>query len=105
MHLKETGYIDGENVLVEYRWAASQLDRLPELADDLVRRQAVVTFASGCFRSRPRPRRDRSFSFWRMILFELGLSPTSPGLVAIRPPVLAMPLDGVRIDCAGDHHA
>ena len=47
--LKETGYIDGENVVVEYRWADNQLDRMPELADELVRRKVAViaTFASG----------------------------------------------------------
>jgi hypothetical protein len=37
--LKETGYIEGENVAISYRFAENQIDRLPELADDLVRRQ------------------------------------------------------------------
>jgi putative ABC transport system substrate-binding protein len=40
--LKDTGYVEGDNVAVEYRWAENQLDRLPGLAADLVRRQAVV---------------------------------------------------------------
>src|SRR5262245_47077503 len=45
--LKETGYVDGENVAIEYRWAESQIDRLPELAAELVRRQVSVIVTSG----------------------------------------------------------
>src|SRR5439155_20450183 len=37
--LKETGHVEGENVAVEYRWAENQIDRLPELAAELVRRR------------------------------------------------------------------
>jgi putative ABC transport system substrate-binding protein len=40
--LKETGYVDGQNVAVEYRYAGNQLDRLPALAADLVRRRVAV---------------------------------------------------------------
>ena len=40
--LKETGYVEGRNVAVEYRWAENQYDRLPALADDLVRRRVNV---------------------------------------------------------------
>ena len=45
--LRDTGYVEGENVAVEYRWAENRLDRLPELVADLVRRRVAVIVARG----------------------------------------------------------
>jgi putative tryptophan/tyrosine transport system substrate-binding protein len=45
--LRDTGYIEGENVTIIYRFAENQVDRLPALATDLVRRQVAVIATSG----------------------------------------------------------
>src|SRR5262249_32662143 len=45
--LKETGFVEGENIAIEYRWADNQMDRLPALANELVHRRVAIISAPG----------------------------------------------------------
>src|SRR5262245_28096984 len=47
--LKDTAYVEGENVAIEYRWAENQVDRLPGLAAELVHRRVSVIVVGGGF--------------------------------------------------------
>jgi putative tryptophan/tyrosine transport system substrate-binding protein len=75
--LGETGYVEGRNVTIEYRWAEGQYDRLPALAADLDRRQVAVVFAS----SPPAVRVVKAENSMLPIVFAMGEDPIKEGLV------------------------
>jgi putative tryptophan/tyrosine transport system substrate-binding protein len=77
--LAETGYVEGRNVAVDYRWAESHYDRLPALAADLVRKQVSVIATGGGI---PSALAEKAATTTIPVVFTVASSPVEMGLVA-----------------------
>src|SRR5438876_5218710 len=106
--LRDAGYVDGQNVKVEYRWAYGQYDRLPQLAAQLVERKVAVIVASG---GEPSVMAAKAATSRIPIVFGIGGDPVKLGLVASlnRPggnitgvSLLTSSLEAKRVGLLGD---
>ena len=102
--LRQLGYIEGENVVVDYRWALGEYDRLPGFAAELVERRVSVLVATG---GEPAALAAKSATSTIPIVFAIGGDPIKLGLVASynRPGgnatganILAAEMDGKRLE-------
>jgi putative ABC transport system substrate-binding protein len=76
--LRETGFVEGQNVIIEYRSAQGRYERLPEMASDLVRRQVAVIYAAGAVTG---PLAAKAATTTIPIVFAVGSDPIELGLV------------------------
>jgi hypothetical protein len=77
--LKDAGYVEGENLAIEYRWADNQIERLPALAADLVRRRVAVILTTGGPSS---ARAAKAATTTIPVVFNMAADPVELGLVA-----------------------
>jgi putative ABC transport system substrate-binding protein len=80
--LKESGFIDAQNVRIEYRWAEGDYDRLPAMADELVKLRVNVLATLGTAAARAAKSASLKVSPPVPVVFALGADPVAMGLVA-----------------------